>query len=120
MSSKKFHNLDQFGFSLIVCILIPLMPLLASIKAGGAAPNEWILTAALLPMALFIQSRSMTLMGCGIATLTFFAYCLGKDGDHLFALGIAQVSICLFSVAHAIERFVYHVVRKEKFLQFKY
>ncbi|SHN36322.1 hypothetical protein [Chitinophaga sp. CF418] len=111
-------KVDNFLASLFISICIPLFPLAVSYIFHKSQPVDWVLTAALYPASLFIQSKSRFLFTTGIAALTFFAISLSMRENLPLVLPYAQYAILGVSLIHVVERIQLHIIQGDPFFNF--
>ena len=111
-------KMDTYFASLLFCILAPLFPLLVSLLFSKTQYSEVLLTAALYPVSLFIQSTSKSLFSVGIGLLMFYTICLSNQEHKTVVFFSAIIAIVLVAGTHAVERYHLHVVKEEKFFNF--
>jgi hypothetical protein len=111
-------KMDTFCASLLFCILVPLFPLFVSMLFHKLHYSDLLLTAALYPASLFIQSTSKGLFAAGIAILAFYSVCLSNREENHQVFIYASITIALVSLIHVVERYRLHVIKGKKFFQF--
>lgn len=113
-------RLEHFGCSILVCIVIPLLPLIVSTLVKGEAKyTDIIFTAAVFPISLFIQSKHIILFMVGVTLITLFCCGLSIEKESNFLKSTAIVCICGVSMIHTYERARMHIFKGEKFIIFE-
>jgi hypothetical protein len=125
-------RLCTYGASLLFCIILPLLPLiLDALLKEKLLYSELIITAALYPMSLFVQSRNDLLFAVGVLLCIIFSIGLSyhmpgkltinwsairvEDVGSYKLLKFSGIAILSVSVIHMIERFTTHLIKGEKF-----
>lgn len=111
-------NFNAFASSIVFCIVFPLLPLLIAWQFGHPTRADVLLTAAIYPIGLFVQSKLSGLFAIGMLLSVFFSILVAMPATDGEVETIAYDCIAVMSLMHLAERIDLHLVKKQKFFNF--
>ena len=114
----KIKKLNTFGSAVLLCIVLPLLPLLVSAFFKADSYNDAIITAAMYPISLFVLSRSNFIFSLGIILSILFSIILSHPEHYDKVRIYAYITIFSSAAIHLLERINLHLVRGEKLFNF--
>ena len=117
------HNWQQFCFSLIAQLLLPLAPVAIEFWLTGDIGEQTItITAAMYSIAIGVSTKNLGILGLSIVVAvlysSLFGFSVSGNNAHFSVKAPAILTIIFFMIIHAAERYKRHVKQGELFMDF--
>jgi hypothetical protein len=112
---------EQFLFSVIAHLTLPLLPLIVEKLLTGSVANEtWAITAAMYTISIGVSSNWLPILGLSlfVSMISVCSFGFLKAGTSVnFNVPYSSlVAIIAFFIVHTVERYMRHVSEGEIFL----
>lgn len=112
---------EQFLFSIIAHLTLPLLPLIVEKLLTGSVVNEtWAITAAMYTISIGVSSNWLPILGLSLLvsmiSVCSFGFIKAGTAVNFDVPSSSLVAIIAFFIVHTIERYVRHVNNGEVFL----
>ncbi|MBT2784978.1 MULTISPECIES: hypothetical protein [unclassified Halomonas] len=112
---------EQFIFSIIAHLTLPLLPLIVEKLLTGSVANEtWAITAAMYTIAIGVSSNWLPILGVSLLvsmiSVCSFGFLKAGTTANFDVPTSSLIAIIAFFIVHTIERYMRHVNDGEIFL----
>jgi hypothetical protein len=120
---KNSNSWQQFIYSVLVLLLLPLMPLVIEFWLTGKVDEKtFAISAAMYAITVGVATKHLALLGVSIIVTVLFSSVFGylaAGNSPYYSTAIPSViSILSFLSIHAAERYWRHVKGSELFVDF--
>ncbi|MBS0420206.1 MAG: hypothetical protein JSR66_21025 [Proteobacteria bacterium] len=111
---------QQFIFSLIAQLVLPLMPIFIEwCVTGGVDEKTLAISASMYCISIGVATKNLALLGISIVVAMLFSAVFGSlaagNVPHFYVRIFSIITIVAFMAIHAIERYKRHIQAGELF-----